>query len=97
MSAPLLFIAGLGAGLLYMSLLAPPTVTAGVYTPRTLEGGRDVVDSWAGVDHQPPTSITSDVDQQTGLPIFWEHRANGTRTKRFTDSRGVSQDLPPSK
>lgn len=91
MSGVLYILAGAGAAFWYLQSLQPPAQVdrSGAFQGRTIEGGRDIDDHAHGEDYQPTVGYTPDIDPQTGLRFVWVHKANGTRSKSFTDAAGV--------
>lgn len=96
MSGVLLIIAGGVAAFYYLSTLTPPAAVSrlGRFEGRTIEGGRDIADTKQGSDYMPTVGETYDIDSQTGLPFKWVHKANGTRSKSFTDASGNKINEP---
>jgi len=80
----LLIVGGaLAAGFTLMSM-SPPPVVNGVYQMNL----HPFQQSKGAIDRQPVHGYTADYDSETGLPIVWKIKANGTREKSFCDSKG---------
>ena len=92
MSEVVILLGGALVGAFFLSTLQPKTLVKDLkFVGRTIEGGRDVQEIKATVDHQPPIAMIPDVDSATGLPFHWVVKQNGTRSKSFTNTDGVAQ------
>ena len=93
---PLLLLVGGGVVYWYLSTLQPPVSVSrqGVFSGRTIEGGRTFQQLPAGDDYQPTTHTTRDIDALTGLPFLWVHKANGTKFQSFVGVDGVQVGTP---
>lgn len=96
MAGVVLLLAGMLGTTTYLGSMAPPVEVTrkGRFEGRTVEGGRDIANTYQGNDFMPTVAVTPDVDSQTGLPFVWIHKANGTRSKSFTDAYGAQINRP---
>lgn len=85
----LLVVGGaLAAGFALMSM-SPPPIVNGVFQKNL----HPYQQTKGAVDRQPVIGYTADYDAETGLPIVWKMRANGTREKNFCDAKGNAPPL----
>lgn len=74
----------------WLTTLNPPIIQNGQFTGNL----HPYQQTRSPTDRQPVIGYTADYDSETGLPIVWTVRANGTREKNFTDSKGNPPPTP---